>query len=267
MLVQRVEQHIIDRQSTWYKMLEHKCHQAKNIYNHGNFIVRQGFIHNKKWLRYVEVEKLVKTDTDNTDYWDWELANSSQQILRRLDTNWKSFFASIRDWKKHPNKYKSIPKLPKYLKKDGLTDFALTTNQVKLKNDNLIHFPKSMNGLTIRPQFIYDDRYVQFNQCRIVPRNDRIIVELIYTISIPDFPKEKLGIGSVDLGLDNFVTLVDNLGNKPIIINGKGLKSCNKYYNMLVANTKSELDKNGNQGYSHKLYSITNKRNNNNKRL
>lgn len=171
-------------------------------------------------------------------------------------------FASIKDWKKNPSKYKGMPKLPKYLKKNGLTEFALTTQQVRLKNDNLIHFPKSMNGFTIQPQFVYDERFIQFNQCRVVPKNDRIIVELIYTISIPDFVKEQGAIGSVDLGLDNFVTFVDNLGNRPIIINGKGLKSCNQYYNKLIAKTKSQLDKNGNSNkYSHLLYSITNKRN------
>ena len=261
MLVQRTEQHIIDRQSKWYKMLEEKCHIAKNIYNHGNYLIRQEFIKNGKWLRYVEVEKLVKNNTEYPDYWEWNLANSGQQVLRRLDKNWKSFFALIKDWKKNPFKYKGMPKLPKYLKKDGLTEFALTTQQVRLKEDNLIHFPKSMNGFTIQPQFIYDDRFVQFNHCRVIPKNDRIIVELIYTISIPDFIKEYDVIGSIDLGLDNFVTFVDNLGNKPIIINGKGLKSYNQYYNKLIAQTKSELDKNCNSGYSHLLYSITNKRN------
>ena len=261
MLVQRTERHIIDRQSKWYKMLEEKCHIAKNIYNHGNYLIRQEFVKNGKWLRYVEVEKLVKNNIQYPDYWEWNLANSGQQVLLRLDKNWKSFFASIKDWKKNPSKYNGMPKLPKYLKKDGLTEFALTTQQVRLKNDNLIHFPKSMNGFTIQPQFIYDDRFVQFNQCRVVPKNDRIIVELIYTINIPDFIKEQGAVGSIDLGLDNFVTFVDNLGNTPIIINGKGLKSCNQYYNQLVAQTKSELDKNGNSGYSHLLYSITNKRN------
>ena len=261
MLVQRVEQHIIDRQSTWYKMLEEKCHVAKNIYNHGNYLIRQEFIKNGRWMRYVEVEKLVKNNLDFPNYWEWNLANSGQQVLRRLDKDWKSFFTSIRNWKENPSKYKWMPKLPKYLKKDGLAEFSLTTQQVRLKNDNLVHFPKSMNGFTLQPQFIYDERFVQFNQCRIVPKNDRIIVELIYTINIPDFVKEQKSIASIDLGLDNFVTLVDNLGNKPIIINGKGLKSCNHYYNKLIAQTKSELDRNDNSGYSHLLYSITNKRN------
>lgn len=262
MLVQRTEQHIIDRQSKWYKVLEEKCHIAKNIYNHGNYLIRQEFIKNGKWLRYVEVERLVKNNLDYPDYWEWNLANSGQQVLRRLDKNWKSFFISIKDWEKNPLKYKKMPKLPKYLKKEGLTEFSLTTQQVKLKSDNLIHFPKSMLGFTIQPQFIYNEMFVRFNRCRVVPRNDRIIIELIYTISIEDFPKEVGAIGSIDLGLDNFVTFVDNLGNRPIIINGKGLKSCNHYHNKLISNAKSELDKNKNTNkYSHLLYSIINKRN------
>lgn len=262
MLVQRTEQHIIDRQSKWYKMLAEKCYQAKNIYNHGNYLIRQEFINNGKWLRYTEVEQLVKNDDIYTDYWDWNLANSGQQVLRQLDKNWKSFFNSIKDWSKHKDKYLGRPKLPKYLKKDGLCEFALTTNQVNLKSDNLIHFPKSMQGFVIKPQFIYDDRFVKFNQCRVVPKNDRIIIELIYTITIEDKPLDISNIGSIDLGVDNFVTFVDNLGSRPVIINGKGLKSCNKYYNELVSKAKSELDLNKNhQKYSHKLHSITNKRN------
>lgn len=262
MLVQRTEQHIIDRQSKWYKLLIEKCHQAKNIYNHGNYLIRQEFTKNGKWLRYIKVEQLVKNDKVYTDYWDWNLANSGQQVLRQLDRNWKLFFKSIKDWKIHKDKYTGRPKIPKYLKKDGVLEFALTTNQVKLKPDNLIHFPKSMQGFTVKPQFIYNDRFIKFNQCRVVPQNDRVVIELIYTISIENFDYEAKNIGSIDLGIDNFVTFVDSLGNKPIIINGKGLKSCNKYYNELVSKEKSKLDLNKNKyKYSHKLHSITNKRN------
>ena len=243
-------------------MLLDKCHIAKNIYNHANYLIRQEFINNGKYLGYREIEKLLHDDLEHPDYWDWNLANSGQQVLRQLDRNWKSFFKSIKDWKVHKDKYTGRPKLPKYLKKDGVLEFALTTQQVKLKSDNLIHFPKSMHGLTIQPQFIKKDTYVKFNSCRIVPRNDRIIIELIYTINIEDFDYETKNIGSIDLGIDNFVTFVDSLGNKPIIINGKGLKSCNKYYNELVSKEKSKLDLNKNKNnYSHKLHSITNKRN------
>ena len=260
-LVKRTEQHIITRNSKHYKMLMKKCHQAKNIYNHGNYLIRQKFIKEDIWLRYIELEQLVKNDLEYPDYWDWDLANSSQQVLRQLDKNWKSFFSAIKDWKKHPDKYTGRPKIPKYLKKDGVIEFALTTNQVKLKN-NYIHFPKSMKGLLIKPQFIKLKNFIKFNACRIVPKNERIIIEFIYTIEVPDIKIQSPYIGSIDLGVDNFATFVDNIGSRPIIINGKGLKSYNKYYNKLIASEKSKLDKaNTGNYYSHKLYRITNNRN------
>lgn len=263
MQVQRTEQHVITRQSIWYKLLEEKCHNAKNIYNQGNYLIRQEFFKIGRWLRYETIEKLVKNNLDYPDYLAWNLANSGQQVLRQLDKNWKSFFKAIKDYAENPDRYLRQPRPPKYLKKDGLCEFALTTQQVRLKKDNLVHFPKSMNGFTIQPQFIHDERFVKFNQCRIVPNNDRIIVELIYTIEIEEaLVDSRAGIGSIDLGLDNFVTFVDDLGNKPIILNGKGLKSCNQYYNKLIAKAKSTLDLNKNDiEYSHLLYSITNKRN------
>lgn len=258
MIVQRTEKHIIDRQSRWYKLLAEKCHIAKNIYNHANYLIRQEFTSTGKYLNYYQIEKMMKTDEEYPDYWDLGLANSSQQILRRLDSNWTSFFRSIKDWKKNPNKYKGMPKLPRYLPKDGMKEFALTSSNCRLKRDGAVHFSKTLNGFILYPKFILREDFVGFQQARIIPKNDRIIVELIYNINLPDKPFEKKAIGSIDLGIDNFVTFVDSLGNKPIIINGKGLKSVNRYYNKLIAETKSELDR---KGYSHKLYSITNKRN------
>ena len=86
-------------------------------------------------------------------------------------------------------------------------------------------------------------------------------MELIYTESIADnILKTNDNYMSIDLGVDNFATMVSNTGIATII-NGKGLKSANRYYNKLIAKHKSIHDKSGNTGYSHKLYSITNKRN------
>ena len=260
MQVKRIEKHIINRQSKWYKLLENKCYIAKNIYNHANYLIRQTFVKTNKYLTYKEVEKLLHDDTEYTDYWELGLANSSQQILRVLDKNWKSFFKAIKDWKLHPEKYLGRPKLPKYKKKNSLKEFALTYNQFKLKPDNLIHFPKSLNGFTIKPNFI-DSQYDTIQQVRFVPQNDRIIVEIIYTKTISDRVIQSDNYIGIDLGIDNFATIVSNNGIA-LIINGKGLKSINRYYNKLIAKNKSklDLDKSGTE-YSHKLNSITNKRN------
>lgn len=265
MIVKRVEKHIVDRQSKWYSMLKDKCMLARNVYNHGNYIIRQEFFNNGKYLGYNEVEKLLHDDTEYPDYWNLGLANSSQQILRSLDKNWKSFFRSIRDWKKHPKKYRGMPKPPKYLRGSRLKEFALTYAQISLKNDK-IKFPKSMRigkeDFIVDVRFSHLDGFIAFKQCRIIPANDRFVLEFVYTIEMPDRKVESGNIVGIDLGLDNFVTLVDNCGNRPLIINGKGLKSCNRYYNKLIACNKSKLDLQfDDKRYSHRLYSITNKRN------
>lgn len=259
MQVKRIERHIINRQNKWYKLLENKCYIAKNIYNHANYLIRQTFVKTNKYLTYKEVEKLLHDDIEYPDYWDLGLANSSQQILRVLDRNWKSFFKSIKDWKSHPEKYLGRPKLPKYKKKNGLKEFALTYNQFKLKLDNLIHFPKTLNGFTIKPNFI-SSQYDTIQQVRFIPQNDRIVVEIVYLKTIADISINSDNYIGIDLGIDNFATIVSNNGIAQII-NGKGLKSINRYYNKLIAKNKSKLDLDKSEtGYSHKLNSITNKR-------
>ena len=40
----------------------------------------------------------------------------------------------------------------------------------------------------------------------------------------------------IDLGVDNLATIVDNTGQKPLLIKGTWLKSINQYYNKLRAN-------------------------------
>lgn len=260
MQVKRIERHIINRQSKWYELFENKCYIAKNIYNHANYLIRQTFVNTNKYLTYREVEKLLHDDTEYTDYWELGLANSSQQILRVLDKNWKSFFKAIKDWKLHPEKYLGRPKLPKYKKKNGLKEFALTYNQFKLKPDNLIHFPKSLNGFTIKPNFI-NSQYNTIQQVRFIPQKDRIVVEIVYLKTIADISIKSDNYIGIDLGIDNFATIVSNNGIAQII-NGKGLKSINRYYNKLIAKNKSKLDLDKSETeYSHKLNSITNKRN------
>ena len=55
------------------------------------------------------------------------------------------------------------------------------------------------------------------------------IVTEIEVLDVVDFESKR--IASIDLGVNNFVTLTNNIGLQPIIINGRGIKSINQYYN------------------------------------
>ena len=95
---------------------------------------------------------------------------------------------------------------------------------------------------------------------RIVPRNNQYIVEVVYTEKLQkQETKKATNIAAIDLGLNNFATLVSNNTFKPIIYNGKIAKSINQFYNKECARLQSALSKG--VEWSKQLYTITNKRN------
>ena len=122
----RVEKHIIKDSHTYFKMINEFCFMSKNLYNFANYQIRQEFITNKKYLNYNEIEKIVKMKDSNFDYRNMPTAQSAQQTLKLLDKNWQSFFASVKEYKKNPDKYTGRPKLPKYLKRNGRNILVLT---------------------------------------------------------------------------------------------------------------------------------------------
>ena len=236
-------------------------HLAKNLYNHANFLVRSEFVNTGKWLRYQELDKILRQDVDYLDYKNMPEAQSAQQTLQLLDKNWKSFFQSIKDWSKNKGKYTGRPNLPKYKPKDGRMVFILTNQQVKLKND-LLYFPRSFKGLIVKPRCVRLDNFKKINQVRIVPSNQVFCVEIVYSVSVDDNLLPDNGrYMSIDLGLDNLATIVTNIRSNPIIVNGKGLKSNNQYYNKKAAYYQKVAKQMNDKFYTNRLYRLTLKRN------
>lgn len=66
---------------------------------------------------------------------------------------------------------------------------------------------------------------------------------------------------SIDLGLDNLATVVTNIGLRPILVNGKGLKSINQYYNKRKAHYQSIAKQMNGKHYTNRLHQLTRKRN------
>ena len=130
-IIQQVEKHIIKKSHPCYSMFCDYTHLSKNLYNHANFLVRTEFVNTGKWLRYQELDNLLRQDVDYPDYINMMAAQSAQQTLRLLDNNWKAFFKFIKDWSMNKDKYTGRPKLPKYKPKDGRMVFILTNQQVK----------------------------------------------------------------------------------------------------------------------------------------
>ncbi len=77
------------------------CFKSKNPYNRANFIVREEFINNKKWMSPFDLNKMLKKE----EVFMALPAKTSQQTIILLGKNWKSFFKGIKGW---PNIIKII---------------------------------------------------------------------------------------------------------------------------------------------------------------
>ena len=261
MIVQRVEKHRIKQNNAYYLMLCDFAHKSKNLYNHANFLVREEFIKNDKWLHYRDLDKLLKADATYDDYKQMPTAQSAQQTLRLLEKDWKSFFVAVKDWSKQKEKYLGRPKLPKYKPKNGKHILILTNQNVKLKN-GVLYFPKTFQGFTVKPRFMELENFVSFQQVRVIPSFQSFTVELVYNMEISDVPLwDNERYLSMDIGLDNLATVVNNVGLKPIIINGKGLKSMNQYYNKQISHYRKIAKRMNDKDYTNRMYRITRKRN------
>lgn len=252
----RVEKHIIKSNNKYYNLLDEFCFKSKNLYNYTNYIIRQEFVNNGNWIRYDELDKIVKNKENDFDYRNMPLGSSAQQCLKLLDKNWKSFFASIKDYNKNPSKYLGRPKLPKYKLKNSRNILILTNQNCKIKN-GYINFPKKFKGLLIKTKIRNG-----LQQVRVIPKDKYLVIEIVYKIEDVEPLIDNGRYVGVDLGLDNFATITNNCGLIPLVINGKGLKAINQYYNKQIFHYKSIAKRVNKLDYTNKMRKLTFKRNN-----
>ncbi|ADI73346.1 transposase, IS605 OrfB family [Methanohalobium evestigatum Z-7303] len=234
--------------------LSRLCHISKNLYNQANYIIRQNWLNGYGYTKYEKVNEELK----GTENYSILPSQTAQQTLKMVDRNWKSFFNSLKDYKINPHKYEGKPKPPNYKKKDGEFLLIFTSQQLTrgIKN-NYLKFPKKL-GLKIKTR-LNEDTNIQ--QVRIVPLGVGYKCEIVYKQKIIHNKLDENNIASIDLGINNIITMVNNIGEKPIVIKGGGVKSINQYYNKKKSQWKSFYDKRG-FDETKRLEKIYQKRNN-----
>lgn len=241
------------------EVIHQMCLASNNLYNQANYIVRQEFFTNKKFLGFCQMDKIMKNVCDlegEINYYNLK-AQVAQQCLRLLEKNWKSFFKSIKDFSKNPNKYKGKPKLPKYRKSGGENLLIFTNQSASIKNDTLL----LSKELKIKIPSYKDKDFSKFNQVRVLPNTFGYTIEIVYEQEVERAELDVNKYAAIDLGLDNLAALVST-ETKPILFNGKLLKSYNQQYNKRKAKLCSIKDKMKIQGYTKQLYKLEEDRNN-----
>jgi putative transposase len=255
MKVSRTERHIITKNHVMWKACDELCFKSKNMYNYANNIMRQSFINKEGIIKYNDLTFQLKYSEPFRDLG----SNSSQHVLKMLCKDWKSFMVGLKGYMKNPSKYLGRPKLPKYKDKNGRHICILTNMQSQIQNGFLYFAFKELKPYNDLFQTKINGHHLQ---TRIVPRGNNYILELVYEKEIAE-PKEfNNKICSIDLGVNNFATLTNNIGAKSIVINGKGIKATNQYYNKKKAELTSKLRKRHDMHWSNRLDRLQRKRDN-----
>lgn len=161
-------------------------------------------------------------------------------------------------WKQTPSIFTGRPNLPYYKSKNGRNVLYFTSLQCRVKDGYLllthkmanIGFPKIKTTLGI------------VKGVRIVPYGDRYNIELIYDYTPQDLSLDQTYVMGIDLGLNNIVTISDNIGSTPLIIKGGVVKSLNQFYNKQLAKYKSVAKRCNDMNKTARIQRLHRKRNN-----
>ena len=170
-----VERHIITKQNKLFKEIDTLAFLSKNLDNAANYLIRQEFISNNKYLSNSEVYHLIKASVDYKAL----PAKVSNQVLRVLERNWKSFLAASREFKINPKKFLGKPKLPKYkdkIKGRNIVIYELGALSKPGLRNGLVKLSKTNISITTKQK--------EIKEVRLVPRCSGYVIEIVYEVVI-----------------------------------------------------------------------------------
>lgn len=249
-----VERHIIKRSNPIYKQLDRVCLLSKTLYNATMYEIKQYYAQNKKSIGIYDLHnQFVKSN--HPDYRALVSTKVATATMLLADKAVRSFVRLLK--LKQAGKYKKPVKFPKYLHPTKGRMAAIysnpTVSKVALRNKKL-----KLTGL----DFEIPVRHTNIKSARIVPKNGYYVIDALYEVAEKPLKSQNGRYAAVDLGVNNLAALITNCSNKPVLINGRPLKSINQYYNKEVAKCKFLQDYQKNPDvYSGRLKRLNLKRN------
>lgn len=228
------------------------CHASKNLWNAGNYYIKQEYICLERFLNYHDLDYIFKSK----ESYKVLPAQTAQQALKLLEASWKSFFRAMKEWKANPRKFLGRPKPPRYKEKNGEMVAIFTNQQCKIK-DGFLHFPKKANLKPVKTRI-----NSKLHQVRVLPIGIGYKIEIVHEKEEIDLNLNKDNVASIDIGLNNIITMVNNIGEQPIVVKGGVVKSMNQYYNKQLSRYRSILNKQGVFKDSKRIKRLHQKRNN-----
>ena len=269
-LISTLQNHLRGLDHQTYAILRQVGHMVKDLYNSALYIQRQRFFSTGNIYSQSTLFKQVKTSSQYLCL----SSDLAQQTLIKVNQNFSSFFKLLK--KKKNGKYKPKIRLPHYLKKDGFYLFSFISRQFRAScpdcGDDCIRLSLGLRGKASTgkryihipaPTEVCYLEELQPRSIRILPRYDARYFEIDYIYDIEPYQRSKPAIPdsylSIDLGLDNFATCITT-NETAFIIDGRAIKSYNRWWNKYKSKYQSRINKQGIVGMTRRMARLQQKR-------
>ena len=252
--MQLTERHIIDRSDPRYQAIDEAAFKSKNLYNATLYIVRQIFVFEGEYLNYNTMDRAMQKHEAYREL----PTKVAQGVVKQVHEAWVSFFEACKEYRIHPEKFTGRPKLPGYKDKEKGRNLLVYNMQAISCSKKTLY-----RGL-IKPSqldIVVKTRQIPkaIDQVRIAPKKGYYVVEVVYERKEKQAEVNKEYIAGIDLGVNSLVALASNKpGMRPVVVNGRPVKSINQYYNKRRAELQKQLR---HTGTTKRMERLTTKRN------
>jgi len=206
------------------------CKLSKDLYNSCTFLMRKAWFTNQ---RLPDIN-ILRNEMKNLDcFIQFNNTKTPMQTIRKVLSDWSNYCKAIKAYNKDKSKFISCPKPPNY--KNKLAQIIFYNETIKGGQSGKILKTLTANNNCFSVRFKEN-----YKQIVITPKTFGFMIEVQYETNETNekvkFDKDK--ICTIDLGLNNLCAITLDQ-QRPILINGRILKSINQWYNKNQCKSRS----------------------------
>lgn len=228
--------------------------KSNNLYNQCVYLAK----HSENLSEDLKnLDKTMKSFPDEYDnYRSFGYVACAQQTLILFQQNLRSYFASVKDYKKHPEKYTNVPRFPKFRKSGERFQVIFPTQSMRSDQTVNIASRTFENKLSIR---LRTNSAKKICQVVFAPRKDYFLVYVIYEVDDPIISQYSNKVAAIDIGLTNLATVTFSKQDEPILYRSDLMK-INRDFNQIASKYVSILMKTQNKYTSKRRNRLSEKR-------
>lgn len=202
------------------------CTLSKELYNRCNYMMRQAWYNQQhlKFKKLPDINELIREVKNLDCFVNFHNTKTAKQTIWMVLSDWSNFRKARTAYFKDPSKFIKFPQPPGYKEHLAQVIFYRETIKGGLSNKPLTSLTPTNNLFTVP----YKENY---KQIVVTPKKFGFIVDVQYEVKNQPKPKlDKNKVCTIDIGLNNLCAITHDQ-NRPILVNGRIIKSINQWYN------------------------------------